>query len=273
MAPDTAAWTPERFYAEYDPPAGYDGHLEQVRAFVNHNQKAGRKVVLVTSGGTTVPLERNVQFPYTRRYSHTTNPFFDILDEPASSSGTQEVRVESKHVGTLLPVLHAYHQARQSGCLLPIPFVTVIEYLFLLPVSDFFIPMDRMAEHKIQSSDGALHLTMEPVPKVLSSLVREWVPDAYVVSFKLETDDNLIIPKAEKSLERYGHQLVIGNDLARRKTEVVLVEHTARVNKEASAAAFTHTQVCIPKDSPGEIEEHIVKALRDRHEQWIKNFA
>lgn len=48
MAPDTAAWTPERFYAEYDPPAGYDGHLEQVRAFVNHNQKAGRKVVLVT---------------------------------------------------------------------------------------------------------------------------------------------------------------------------------------------------------------------------------
>lgn len=248
----------------------------------------------LAAGYAVIFLSRqHSQFPYTRRYSHTTNPFFDILDEPASSSGTQEVRVESKHVGTLLPVLHAYHQARQSGCLLPIPFVTVIEYLFLLrgiseemrplgphalhylaaAVSDFFIPMDRMAEHKIQSSDGALHLTMEPVPKVLSSLVREWVPDAYVVSFKLETDDNLIIPKAEKSLERYGHQLVIGNDLARRKTEVVLVEHTARVNKEASAAAFTHTQVCIPKDSPGEIEEHIVKALRDRHEQWIKNFA
>lgn len=45
-----AVWTPERFYAEYEAPAGYDSHLEQVRTFVERQCKEKRKVVLVTVG-------------------------------------------------------------------------------------------------------------------------------------------------------------------------------------------------------------------------------
>lgn len=41
---------------------------------------------------------------------------------------------------------------------------------------------------------------------------------------KLETDPQLLIPKSRAALSRYGHQLVIGNDLHRRKLEVVFVE-------------------------------------------------
>lgn len=221
------------------------------------------------------------QFPYTRLYSHTTNPFFDILQEPASGDVREGVRVQDAHVAKLLPVLHAYHQAQQSGRLQTVSFVTVVDYLFLLrevslamaplgahamhylaaAVSDFFIRPDQMAEHKIQSNDGQLHITMDPVPKVIAALVRDWAPHAYVASFKLETDPSLITPKAEASLRRYGHQLVIGNDLAHRKTEVTLIERDGE--------AFAHTTLRVPPDAAREIEVDLVAALAARHTRWI----
>lgn len=40
---------------------------------------------------------------------------------------------------------------------------------------------------------------------------------------QLETDPALLIPKAQTALARYGHQVVIGNTLHRRKFEVVFV--------------------------------------------------
>lgn len=65
---------------------------------------------------------------------------------------------------------------------------------------------------------------MDQVPKILKPMVQHWAPDGYVVSFKLETDPDLLIPKAETALQRYGHQVVIGNELHLRKYEVVLIE-------------------------------------------------
>jgi phosphopantothenate---cysteine ligase (ATP) len=44
-----------------------------------------------------------------------------------------------------------------------------------------------------------------------------------VFHIQLETDPTLLIPKARTALQRYGHQVVIGNDLNRRKYEVVFV--------------------------------------------------
>lgn len=223
------------------------------------------------------------QAPYTRLYSHTTNPFFDFLQEPTGTEPT--VTVVESHVARLLPTLHAYHQTRKSGTLLTVPFVTIIEYLYLLrdiscelralgpdamqylaaAVSDFFVPRTALPEHKIQSSDGSLHIAMDQVPKLLRSIVQEWAPDAFVVSFKLETDDDLIIPKAEAALERNEHNLVIGNHLQRRKTEVILVERNA---PSQGGARFKHTWIRL--DAPDrEIEEDIVAALAVRHSEWI----
>lgn len=43
-------------------------------------------------------------------------------------------------------------------------------------------------EHKIQSQgEKPLHLSLELVPKMLKPLVKDWVPDAYVISFKVST--------------------------------------------------------------------------------------
>ncbi|KZP08194.1 putative phosphopantothenoylcysteine synthetase [Athelia psychrophila] len=112
-------------------------------------------------------------------------------------------------------------------------FVTVDDYLYLLrgvskemgvlgrngmlylaaAVSDFFVPRNKTSEHKIQSGKGSLIIEMDQVPKVLKPVVAEWAREGFVVSFKLETDAAFFVPKAQAALERYGHQVVIGNDL------------------------------------------------------------
>ena len=88
----------------------------------------------------------------------------------------------------------AHHAARDQ--LLQIPFVSLGDYLWLLraltcalapagteaivylaaAVSDFYLPAANMAEHKIQSGHGGLHLDLAPVPKMIKRLVTEWCP-------------------------------------------------------------------------------------------------
>lgn len=57
--------------------------------------------------------------------------------------------------------------------------------------------------------------------------------------YQLETDPELLIPKARAALSRYGHQLVIGNELHRRKYEVVFVERADYGNGVSSASTTT----------------------------------
>lgn len=286
--------------------------------------------------------------PFSRHYSHSLNPFLDLLSIVPSSSGDSSIVVSPDHTKELLPILEAYHEAQASGTLLSIEFQTVNEYLWLLKgvtgamvplgrralfylaaaVSDFFLPEDKMAEHKLQSGKGTLALEMDQVPKVLKPLVQEWMPEGYIVSFKvcicsflsplpvadlwppsqLETDPALLIPKSRAALARYGHQLVIGNELHRRKYEVVFVERTKSpshlrlqaTNENNSATetpplekSETQNEEFIErwlrlddiqpgaaepgkavggkgKDGEVEIEELIVKELVNRHQQWIE---
>ena len=81
-----------------------------------------------------------------------------------------------------------------------------------------------MAEHKLQSSEGAPTVQLKMVPKMLAPLVMDWVPQAFVVSFKLETDESILLSKARKALQTYGHRIVVANLLHSRKERVILVE-------------------------------------------------
>lgn len=78
-------------------------------------------------------------------------------------------------------------------------------------VSDFYVPQDDMPTHKIQSGLGAPKISMQLVPKMLAPLVGSWVPEAFVVSFKLETDESLLIAKSRESLNKYKHKVSIKN--------------------------------------------------------------
>lgn len=113
---------------------------------------------------------------------------------------------------------------------------------------------------------------------------------------QLETDDNLLVPKARAALERYGHQLVIGNELHKRKAEVVFVERplhgkgggdagltgalTPPLEAESedkrvgTPAKFTETWLRLSELAKGrgdevKIEEFIISSLRQRHNEWI----
>ncbi|GAB7356041.1 hypothetical protein MBLNU459_g6658t1 [Dothideomycetes sp. NU459] len=291
-------------------------HSTLAREFITRHAGQNRRVVLVTSGGTTVPLENQmVRFvdnfsagtrgatsaeyfldagyaviflhrqysllPYSRHYSHSTNCFLDFVNEDSNGS----VVVNSEYQDEMAQVWRKYDNARRSNSLLLIPFTTVNDYLWELreiallmqplgssallylaaAVSDFFIPSDRMVEHKIQSSEGfnqqnadseseakrpaariegqRLVIDLEPVPKFLKTLVDGWAPEGMIVSFKLETDPNMLVKKAEYALNKYSHHLVIGNLLSTRKWEVVFVspagEQWVRVPRSKRTPSFS----------------------------------
>lgn len=102
--------------------------------------------------------------PFSRHYSHSLNPFLDLLTTEAAPSGGEQIVVTASHAGELLPVLKAYNKANAEGTLLSVDFQTVNDYLWLLrsvsrvmsplgrrgmfylaaAVSDFFLPDDRV---------------------------------------------------------------------------------------------------------------------------------
>lgn len=78
----------------------------------------------------------------------------------------------------------------------------------------------------------------------------------------------LLVPKSRAALERYGHQVVIGNSLADRKHEVVFVERTGetwvRISESQRGAIGSGGEV-------REIEEQIIEKLERMHSDWILN--
>ncbi|KAM0450488.1 hypothetical protein ACHAPV_004906 [Trichoderma viride] len=301
----------DAYFSTNSPPKQLAAHTALAEAFITQHVAANRRVVLVTSGGTTVPLEKNTvrfidnfsagtrgatsaeyflsagyaviflhrQFsllPYSRHYSHSTDCLLDLLSEDAEG----RVAVRPGDADRILEVLRKYQSARRDNTLLLLPFVTIGDYLHELravarlmaplgssgllylaaAVSDFFVPPERLSEHKIQSTNiieklypkdkdsktpsppiddeetfdnfdasprvprsKRLIIDLDPVPKFLKSLVEGWAPLGMIVSFKLETDPRILVHKARYSLERYQHHLVVGNLLSTRKWEVVFV--------------------------------------------------
>ena len=118
-----------------------------------------------------------------------------------------------------------------------------------------------MPEHKIQSTDGAPDIKLQLVPKLLKPLVKFWVPEAFVVSFKLETDSTILLSKAEKALKTYEHKIVVANLLQSRKREVVMVSAEA---KEKLTLSAEETSANL------EIEKKIVAYLKGRHDAYCK---
>lgn len=164
--------------------------------------------------------------------------------------------------------------------LLQIPFVSLNEYLALLKalslileplgrrylaylaaaVSDFHLPMANIVTHKIQSRDGPLKIELEQVPKVLKVLKSTWCPQAFIVTFKLETDEALLEKKARGHLDvenGYGVQAVIGNILGQHQTKVFLI-----LSHDSKLLTFETTQ-------EKELEEPLVAKLVQEHSAYI----
>jgi phosphopantothenate-cysteine ligase len=98
------------------------------------------------------------------------------------------------------------------------------------------------------------------------------------ICVQLETDPQLLVPKARGALERYGHQVVVGNDLNRRKFEVVFVTRSNAASAASTGSAlppppsgsgFTEHWLRIDPHGSREIEQDIITELAGRHDMYI----
>ncbi|VDN55025.1 unnamed protein product [Dracunculus medinensis] len=267
------------------------------------DRNSAKKIALVTSGGTKVPLEKNTvryidNFSLGNRGSASAEYFLksqyaviffhrDNSLKPFSRKYKElfynlkidtDGAVKVEHIDGLSDAVRLYHESKD--CLFFIPFDTVMQYLSLLreiclrlqpmkssvliylsaAVSDFYVPDEDLPTHKIHSNKGTFNLTMNIVPKILGCLV-ELCSEAYIVSFKLETDELVLEAKAREALLKYKHQLVIGNILDTRNKKVIFfnkdTEEEIKLTKEQQ-------ENCV------EIEDLIISKLVKEHANFMK---
>ncbi|KAL0287300.1 UNVERIFIED_CONTAM: Phosphopantothenate--cysteine ligase 2, partial [Sesamum angustifolium] len=215
-----------------------------------------RRVVCVTSGGTTVPLEQRCvryidNFSSGHRGAASTEYFLKAGYAVVFlyRKGTCQPYCSSLPDDPLLECFEVTSESNITGNLLKLPFTTIFEYLQILKfialsmrslgpnamfylaaaVSDFYVPWESMALHKIQSASGPLDIRLAQVPKMLPVLRKDWAPMAFCISFKLETDTKILLEKANMALKKYNMHMVVANELKTRKEEVIVVTKNGNI--------------------------------------------
>ncbi|KAF5807714.1 putative phosphopantothenate--cysteine ligase (CTP) [Helianthus annuus] len=264
-----------------------------------------RRVVCVTSGGTTVPLEQRCvryidNFSSGHRGATSTEYFLksgysviflyrrgtcqpycrslpdDPLLECFKLTSDSSIQVLESHAEAVKSAISGHHDAVSGGYLLKLPFTTIFEYLQILrliatsmkilgpnamfylaaAVSDFYVPWESMAVHKIQSASGPLDMRLAQVPKMLLVLRKEWAPTAFCVSFKLETDKEILLEKADTALKKYKMHAVVANELSTRKEVVILVTESGKVS-------------VYRENDQSVVESPLIKLLVEKHSTYI----
>jgi len=265
---------------------------------------AHRRLVIITSGGTLVPLERkSVRFidnfstgtrgaisaewflrheDYDVMFVHrvgSKRPFLRHLD--TSASGFVDNCFESNSSKVKPAVESALTELRAcSQRLLEVRFVTVCEYMYLVQkiarsvvraelgkrslfylaaaVSDYYVPHPDMPEHKMSSDGASLTLSLVQVPKLLAILKRDLCPNSVIIGFKLETNNGELLARARRSLQRYGHDAVVANELVSRYDSATFITPTSN-EKEGSERVLRRI------NASDEIEQAVVGAVIDFH--------
>ncbi|CAL1143717.1 unnamed protein product [Cladocopium goreaui] len=268
-------------------PEKLEAQRQAVSHFVRQARAKGSRVALITSGGTTVPFEVNTvrfidNFSTGTRGALCTQEFLEagyavIFLHRKGSNFPYATEIVKKLNEAPLELLQA------SACtqppsdiqerLLAIGFNTIFDYLFLLrecsqavadagtaatillaaAVSDFYVPESEMATEKIQSrAHDGLTVQLRNVPKLLGA-VRLWAPQAFILSFKLETNPNILLAKAAGALKKYKVDAVCSNVLQTIRDWVTIVE----VDKASS--------IEVPSEISGEEREPVqVSGVRSR---------
>ena len=95
---------------------------------------------------------------------------------------------------------------------------------------------------------------------MLKELRTSWAPESFIVSFKLETDPDLVLPKARIAIQRYGVDLVVANQLQTRRDVVYLVKDTS---PDSEVLTIRRARDC------DNIEPFLVKAVVEAHTAFL----
>lgn len=271
--------------------------------FSSGNRGAACTEYLLAQGYAVIFLHRRASvFPF-KRHLDRADPL-DVVQRMQAgtlgSSGADDALVRASLRTQQL--LGGVDLADGLAC---VPFTTIVEYLVLLrsvcralhpagvsamlvlaaAVSDFYIPEADMAQEKIQSTTEGLALTLKNVPKLLGCIKGAWAPRVFCVSFKLETNPNILRAKAAGALCKYQVDAVVANVLGQHTAQAHVIEATgppSAIRVRAEAIAGTETSevpvdgirerlVCRQGGSgPGsEIEKPLVDVLVERHQSYI----
>ncbi|KAL7207414.1 hypothetical protein ACSBR1_029381 [Camellia fascicularis] len=214
------------------------------------------RVVCVASGGTTVPLDERCVH-YIDNFS--SDEFYHQLQSSRECRASYAGVPASLFVDLFRKIhcLNVLRSARslifkavEGGLLLKLPFTSIFDYLQILQLiamsmrnlethtmfylataaSDFYVPWNSMVEHKLQSGSGPLDMQLVQVPKTFSVLRNDWAPMAFFISFKLETDSNILLQKADMALKKYKMHVVVANKLSTRKEKVIVVTSSGKIS-------------------------------------------
>ncbi|WJX32622.1 Phosphopantothenate--cysteine ligase 2 [Trifolium repens] len=287
---------------------------QDLNNFIQQNSSSlengeGRRIVCVTSGGTTAPLEQRCvryvdNFSSGHRGATSTEYFLkagyaviflhrrgsfqpfcrSLPDDPLLEcfEPTNDLNIQVREAySEAVKRAYLYHHTAVAGCLLlKLPFSTIFEYLQMLhmiamsmrcigrramfylaaAVSDYYVPWKDMVEHKIQSGSHLLDVKLVQVPKMLSVLRKDWAPQAFCISFKLETDSSILLNKANAALEKYNMHAVVANELLTRKEQVVVVTSAEKI-----------TVLRDNSESANDVEDPLIKLLSERHTTYIED--
>mmetsp|Transcript_23014 Transcript_23014/g.57673 ORF Transcript_23014/g.57673 Transcript_23014/m.57673 type:complete len:341 (-) Transcript_23014:57-1079(-) len=215
--------------------------------FSGGNRGSASAEYFLAAGYAVIFLHRkNSLQPFTRHFlvRHSAGDWMDWVHELTDEKGETTIQLLPHNVPKVSPLLSKYNETKERNTLLKVTFQSVQDYLFLLrdtalelnslgrsviiylaaAVSDFYIPCAEMAQHKIQSygKDG-LCVQLRNVPKMLGYVAQRWATEAYVISFKLETDEAIFESKVDYSM-KYGQSMIIGNMLQSYQNKVTLFE-------------------------------------------------
>ncbi|ESW08195.1 hypothetical protein PHAVU_009G026700 [Phaseolus vulgaris] len=302
------------FFDSAPPLQNSDGITQQLDQFIQRNSSPSangkaRRIVCVTSGGTTAPLEQRCvryvdNFSSGHRGATSTEYFLkagyaviflcrkgsfqpfcrslpdDPLLECFKPIDESNIQVCEAYSEAVKRAVVDHHTAVTGGLLLKLHFNTIFEYLQMLQIiavsmrcigpramfylaaaaSDYYVPWKEMVEHKIQSGSHLLDVKLVNVPKMLSVLRKDWAPLAFCISFKLETDANILLKKAGAALEKYKMDAVVANELSSRKEQVVVVTSAEKVLVMRNKS-----------DADNDVENPLIKLLSDKHGTYIEH--
>lgn len=222
------------------------------------------------NGYTVILLVRdNAEKPFGNMLA-SRKPWHDVAEWDATGDGDdKEVQIKSKYQEKISANFKRQQRAKKASRLLELEYSSIFEYMVLLhivgnrlkklgksvlfylaaAVSDFYVPWSLLCDHKIQSSSGSLTLNLQGVPKLLGLLRSTWAPESFCVSFKLETDYDVLLRNAEKAITKYNLHMCIANELESRATKVTVVRpaeaSSAGGGEGSRGRRFTHTAITL----------------------------
>lgn len=106
------------------------------------------------------------------------------------------------------------------------------------------------------------------MPKLLGVLRKSWAPHAFVVSFKLETDPNILLEKAYRALDNYDVHFVVANLLNTRREECILVSK-GMCESDVCLPADSYSKIKITRGTVPNLEANLIETIEKAHVQFM----